>query len=159
MLEVESQTTNTWLSKQYYGHSEANKKRVQSAWRSASYPWSATPPSIISCWFAGDFYLHSWEAVIVWSSFSRWLMQVCYPGALQQNDNWPWNATVWRMVDKQSCSNYAQLLLQMKRIKANELHTGQHRGCLMKREGERQRMFVCLRHGLTILWYLITMSL
>lgn len=60
-------------------------------------------------------------------------------GALQRNDNWPWDVTVWRMLDKQSRSNYTQLLLQMKRIKANESHTGQRRGCLMKREREGDR--------------------
>ena len=106
-------------------------------------------------------------------------MWLCYLGAVRRNDNWPWDVTVWRMLDKQSRSNYTQLLLQMKRIKANESHTGQHRGCLMKREWEterrvfvclcvcvfvcvcdrererereRQKVFVCLRHARTILW-------
>ena len=72
-------------------------------------------------------------------------MWLCYLGAVRRNDNWPWDVTVWRMLDKQSRSNYTQLLLQMKRIKANESHTGQHRGCLMKRAWETERrVFVCL---------------
>ena len=58
----------------------------------------------------------------------------------------------------------------MERIKANESHTGRHRGCLMKRgwetetgvfvgerdreterQREREREFVCVRHAPTIL--------
>lgn len=33
----------------------ATLKQSLPAWSSSSYPRSATPPSIISCWFAGDF--------------------------------------------------------------------------------------------------------
>lgn len=64
----------------------------------------------------------------------------CCRGALQRNANWPGDVAVCRTLDKQRCSNYTQLLPQMKRIKANESHTGQHRGCLMNggRETERE---------------------
>lgn len=78
----------------------------------------------------------------MWSSGP--LMWLRYPPALRRNDNWAWNVSVWRVPDKQSCSNYTQLLLQMKRIKANESYTGQHRGCLMKREWEAAEGSVCV---------------
>ncbi len=63
------------------------------------------------------------------------------------------------MLDKQSCSNYTQLLLQMKRIKANESHTGPAQGLPNEervRDGEGsvcegEKVFVCLRHARTIL--------
>lgn len=71
-------------------------------------------------------------------------MWLCSLRALRRNDNWAWNVSVWRMPDKQSRSNYTQLLLQMKRIKANESYTGQHRGGLMKREWETAEGSVCV---------------
>lgn len=77
-----------------------------------------------------------------WSSGR--LMWRRYPPALRRNDNWAWNVSVWRMPDKQRRSNYTQLLLQMERIKANESYTGQHRGCLMKREWETAEGSVCV---------------
>lgn len=77
-------------------------------------------------------------------SSSGRLMWLRSPAALRRNDNWAWKVSVWRMPDKQSRSNYTQLLLQMKRIKANESYTGQHRGCLMKREWETAKGSVCV---------------
>lgn len=85
--------------------------------------------------------LHSWEPVICHPP-GDW--HGSYPPALRRNDNWAWNVSVWRMPDKQSRSNYTRLLLQMKRIKANESYTGQHRGCLMKREWETAEGSVCV---------------
>lgn len=92
-----------------------------------------------------------WQTVLLFTFLrvsnmpsSRRLMWLRYPPALRRNDNWAWNVSVWRMPDKQSRSNYTQLLLQMKRIKANESYTGQHRGCLMKREWETAEGSLCV---------------
>lgn len=113
-------------------------KEKQVKWRREC----TTPPSVISCWLANSF-LFTFLRVSNTSSSGR-LMWLRYPPALRRNDNWAWNVSVWRMPDKQSRSNYTQLLLQMKRIKANESYTGQCRGCLMKRAWETVEGSVCV---------------